>query len=73
MNKILVAVALSLFAASSFAAEAKKEEKAVVVTKADAKKEVKKVEPKADAKKEVKKEVKKVEPKVEAKKAEAKK
>lgn len=51
MNKILVAVALSLFAASSFAAEAKKEEKAVVVTKADAKKEVKKVEPKAEAKK----------------------
>jgi len=47
MNKILVAVALSLFAVSSFAAEAKKEEKAaVVVTKADAKK---------DAKKEVKK------------------
>ena len=51
MNKILVVVALSLFAVSSFAAEAKKEEKAVVVTKADAKKEVKKVEPKVEAKK----------------------
>ena len=50
MNKIIVAVVLSLFAVSSFAVDAKKDEKAVA-TKADTKKEVKKVEPKVEAKK----------------------